>query len=297
MSATRSLASVAESYPLFGFSVSPMPRWSTAMTVKSRASAGISARYWYQFSGQPCTSSSGGPSPPMTMCWRSPPALTNRLVNFLLKPARQVRRVRRSGGGEARPASPPETISARPAAAPRRGSVASELHGSPLREVGCSAVTPRVREARHRREPVGALADSSGERSAGVGRGRASITAAMASGDDSLWTRTRTRPACSASTWLAVAVQSGVDEELLEPAVRRDARSLHAGAVGRDGVAIDVAVRAAALLAALAGEGAHRFATGVCDVGVRADGHGVGGRRAGEGADRGIARVSDRVRP
>ena len=38
-----------------------MPRWSTAMTSKSRASAGISRRQAYQVSGQPCTSSSGGP--------------------------------------------------------------------------------------------------------------------------------------------------------------------------------------------------------------------------------------------
>src|SRR5262245_59369081 len=51
MSATRSFASVAESYPVFGLSVSPIPRWSTAMTVNCRASAGISARYWYQILG------------------------------------------------------------------------------------------------------------------------------------------------------------------------------------------------------------------------------------------------------
>lgn len=35
---------VPGSYPLRGLSVSPMPRWSTAMTVKSRASAGITKR-------------------------------------------------------------------------------------------------------------------------------------------------------------------------------------------------------------------------------------------------------------
>ena len=64
-----------------------MPRWSTAMTSKSRASSGISRRQAYQDSGQPCTSSSGGPSPPMTACWRSPPAFTYRLVNVSVNPA------------------------------------------------------------------------------------------------------------------------------------------------------------------------------------------------------------------
>jgi hypothetical protein len=43
------------------------------MTSKSRASSGITRRHAYQFSGQPCTSSSGGPSPPMTACWCSSP--------------------------------------------------------------------------------------------------------------------------------------------------------------------------------------------------------------------------------
>src|SRR5215213_2749982 len=57
------------------------------MTSKSRASAGISRRQAYQFSGQPCTSSSGGPSPPMTACWRSPPAFTYRLVNVSVNPS------------------------------------------------------------------------------------------------------------------------------------------------------------------------------------------------------------------
>jgi hypothetical protein len=33
----------------------------------------------YQFSGQPCTSSSAGPAPPITTCWRSPPARTKWL--------------------------------------------------------------------------------------------------------------------------------------------------------------------------------------------------------------------------
>ena len=64
-----------------------MPRWSTAMTSKSRASAGISRRQAYQVSGQPCTSSSGGPSPPMTACRRSSPVSTYRLVNVSVNPA------------------------------------------------------------------------------------------------------------------------------------------------------------------------------------------------------------------
>src|SRR5262245_61889510 len=84
------------------------------MTVWSRASAGITARYWYQFWGQPCTSSSGGPSPPMTTCWRSPPALTNRLLNVLPKPGG---RCGASGGRVAAklvPASAPESSSERP---------------------------------------------------------------------------------------------------------------------------------------------------------------------------------------
>src|SRR4051794_40730172 len=63
-----------------------MPRWSTAMTSKSRASAGISRRHAYHVSGQPCTSSSGGPSPPMTACWRSSPVSMNRLVNVSVNP-------------------------------------------------------------------------------------------------------------------------------------------------------------------------------------------------------------------
>jgi hypothetical protein len=59
-----------------GLSVRPMPRWSTATTSKSRASAGSSSRQAYQVWGQPCTSSSGGPSPPVTACWRSAPVST-----------------------------------------------------------------------------------------------------------------------------------------------------------------------------------------------------------------------------
>src|SRR5262252_2516877 len=44
-------------------------------------------RQAYQIWGQPCTSSSGGPSPPMTACRRTSPASTYRLVNVSLKPA------------------------------------------------------------------------------------------------------------------------------------------------------------------------------------------------------------------
>jgi hypothetical protein len=40
-------------WPSWGLSVSPIPRWSTATTWKSRASAGITSRQAYQFSGQP----------------------------------------------------------------------------------------------------------------------------------------------------------------------------------------------------------------------------------------------------
>src|SRR5690242_355800 len=88
ISAARSLAKVRVSYPCplgpgGGLLVSPRPRWSTAMTEKSRASVGITRRQAYQNWGQPCTSSNGGPLPPVTTCWRSPPALMNRLVNPL----------------------------------------------------------------------------------------------------------------------------------------------------------------------------------------------------------------------
>src|SRR4051812_44006896 len=86
ISATKSPARVPVSYPSRGLSVSPIPRWSTAMTSKSRASAGISRRQAYQFSGQPCTSSSGGPSPPMTACWRSSSVSMYRLVNGSVNP-------------------------------------------------------------------------------------------------------------------------------------------------------------------------------------------------------------------
>src|SRR5262245_37288414 len=64
ISETRSPARVPVSYPSSGLSESPMPRWSTAITRKSLASAGITRRQAYQVWGQPCTSSRGGPSPP-----------------------------------------------------------------------------------------------------------------------------------------------------------------------------------------------------------------------------------------
>jgi len=66
---------------------SPVPRWSTATTEKSRANAGISSRQAYQVWGQPCTSSSGGPSPPVTTCWRSSPVSTYWLVNVPVNPS------------------------------------------------------------------------------------------------------------------------------------------------------------------------------------------------------------------
>src|SRR5215472_92967 len=64
-----------------------MPRWSTATTEKSRARVGISIRQAYQVWGQPWTSSSGGPSPPVTVCWRRFPVSTYRLVNVSVNPA------------------------------------------------------------------------------------------------------------------------------------------------------------------------------------------------------------------
>src|SRR5512132_1156685 len=88
MSATRSLASVPGSYLASrGLSVNPMPRWSGATTSKSRARVGISMRQAYQVWGQPWTSSSGGPSPPMTACRRSWPVSTYRLVKVSVNPA------------------------------------------------------------------------------------------------------------------------------------------------------------------------------------------------------------------
>src|SRR5918997_2343356 len=87
INATRSLARVPVSYPSRGLSVSPMPRWSTATTSKSRASSGICRRQAYQLSGQPCTSSSGGPSPPTTAWRRSSPVSTYRLANVSANPS------------------------------------------------------------------------------------------------------------------------------------------------------------------------------------------------------------------
>jgi hypothetical protein len=55
--------------------------------VKARARADIMSRQAYQVSGQPCTSSSGGPSPPMTACRRTSAASTYRLANVSENPA------------------------------------------------------------------------------------------------------------------------------------------------------------------------------------------------------------------
>src|SRR5262249_57596830 len=85
--ATRSAARAAVSYPPWGLPDNPIPRWSAATTEKSRASAGISIRQAYQVCGQPCTSSKGGPSPPVTACRRSSPVSTYRLVNVLVNPS------------------------------------------------------------------------------------------------------------------------------------------------------------------------------------------------------------------
>src|SRR6516165_8161352 len=87
ISAARSPARVAVSYPSSGLPDSPVPRWSGATTVKSRASAGMISRQAYQVWGQPCTSSSGGPSPPVTTCWRRSPVSTCRLVNVVVNPS------------------------------------------------------------------------------------------------------------------------------------------------------------------------------------------------------------------
>src|SRR5207342_2908716 len=46
-----------------------------------------SRRQAYQLCGQPWTSSSGGPSPPVTACRRSSPVSTYRLVNVPVNPA------------------------------------------------------------------------------------------------------------------------------------------------------------------------------------------------------------------
>ena len=47
----------------------------------------MTSRQAYQVWGQPCTSSSGGPWPPVTTCWRSPPVSTYRLVNVPVNPS------------------------------------------------------------------------------------------------------------------------------------------------------------------------------------------------------------------
>src|SRR5690348_11138944 len=47
----------------------------------------MTSRQAYQVCGQPCTSSSGGPSPPVTTCWRRSPVSMYRLVNVPVNPA------------------------------------------------------------------------------------------------------------------------------------------------------------------------------------------------------------------
>jgi hypothetical protein len=140
ISATRSAARVPVSYPAAGLSDRPMPRWSTVMTSKSRASAGITRRHAYQFSGQPCTSSSGGPSPPMTACRRTLPASMNRLLNVRLNPAGRCggrgRRQRR------RRALKPRVLAALAYASEGASPAASVAPASPAnqrREIPCSA--------------------------------------------------------------------------------------------------------------------------------------------------------------
>ena len=49
-----------------GFSLSPKPRRSGAITSKSRARSGMHLRQTNQNSGQPCSKSSGGPRPSRT---------------------------------------------------------------------------------------------------------------------------------------------------------------------------------------------------------------------------------------
>jgi hypothetical protein len=87
ISATRSAARVPVSYPSSGLPDSPHPRWSGATTEKFRASSGMISRQAYQVWGQPCTSSSGGPSPPVTTCWRRSPVSMYRLVNVPVNPS------------------------------------------------------------------------------------------------------------------------------------------------------------------------------------------------------------------
>src|SRR5271165_4680165 len=87
ISAARSPARVPVSYSSPGLPDSPQPRWSGTITVKSRASAGMTSRQAYQVWGQPCTSSNGGPSPPVTTCWRRSPVSTYRLMNVPVNPS------------------------------------------------------------------------------------------------------------------------------------------------------------------------------------------------------------------
>src|SRR6516164_7758409 len=87
ISAARSAARVPVSYPSAGLPDSPVPRWSGTTTENSRASEGITSRHAYQVCGQPCSSSSGGPSPPVTTCWRRSPVSTYRLVNTSVNPS------------------------------------------------------------------------------------------------------------------------------------------------------------------------------------------------------------------
>src|SRR5262252_5959066 len=57
------------------------------MTVKFLANSGITMRQAYQVCGQPCTSSRGGPAPPITACSRTSPVSMNRLVNVSVNPS------------------------------------------------------------------------------------------------------------------------------------------------------------------------------------------------------------------
>src|SRR5215469_10363744 len=137
ISATRSLARVPVSYPPWGLPDRPIPRWSTATTEKSRASAGISMRQAYQVCGQPCTSSSGGPLPPVTACRRSPPVSTYRLVNVSVNP----------GGRFGAPETEP---------GPSGVVAADELMSIPFSRGPCGLSRPNARQAIHPETPVAA---------------------------------------------------------------------------------------------------------------------------------------------
>src|SRR3954454_14075414 len=142
ISETRSAARVARSYPSGGLSVSPIPRWSTAMTVKSRAKVGITKRHAYQFSGQPCTSSSGGPSPPMTTCWRMPLASTKRLSKVLANPR----------GSFGALDTDPKLCGPLSEVPPRAGAAAAAVDGAqlPNADIPATAATPLVKARRER---------------------------------------------------------------------------------------------------------------------------------------------------